>query len=107
MFANLVGDLQMRTMLIRSTLQPSLDNPQMTNDTLSAGCTLWYALPFDAGLSGYLPKLEPDAEPRRGQLYIVIGGKWESKVIKGKSLENIQVMSHYMYTSMITLSARA
>ncbi|GKZ36698.1 hypothetical protein AbraIFM66950_007873 [Aspergillus brasiliensis] len=44
MFANLVGDLQMRTMLIRSTLQPSLDTPQMTDDTLSAGCTLWYAL---------------------------------------------------------------
>ncbi|GKZ26552.1 hypothetical protein AbraCBS73388_002796 [Aspergillus brasiliensis] len=43
MFANLVGDLQMRTMLIRSTLQPSLDTPQMTDDTLSAGCTLWYA----------------------------------------------------------------
>lgn len=43
MFVNLVGDLQIRTTLIRSTLQPSLDTPQMTEDTLSTGCTLWYA----------------------------------------------------------------
>lgn len=43
MFANLVSDLQMRTMLIRSTLKLSLDTPQMTDDILSAGCTLWYA----------------------------------------------------------------